>query len=392
MDNNALDKVDSRAIGYLRSLWSRYQEAKWGWKVVVPLGLAGIAAGFLSWAWTMLDQNEYGAAMLLTLCFLSIGIGASIALPRGSLKVVASLCVVVITGFSVLKILHERSDKPWTTIFRDDRSAPVQAPQLLPSPVPFASLSPIPSVTMAPSPTASPTIQLSPTPSNAAGGVQQLNLLSLYRTFAGIEISYKPSAREWTSVIQIYRTIAPPVAGETSYYDAPIIAKRSGSHWRIEFGVVSMREGQKWFLPVSTEDERNRGFERIIQTAALPLHITWGNGSETLLEPWRGDYPSALKLSQDRFVFTLSPPLLELNLASLYEDPNVTLRSRNPWCQERREVTVHSIDQAVELDQILLLNWKKEPPNQMERSYPIRLYPYASGPHRLNITFKTLSP
>lgn len=389
MDNNSLDKVDSRSIDYVRSLWSRYQKAKVGWKIVVPLGLAGIAAGFLSWAWTMLDQNEYGAALLLTLCFLLIGIVAAIAIARRSLKVVASICVVVITGFSVLKILHERSDKPWTTIFKNARSAPVPAPQSVPSPVPFASLSPVPSATTAPSATSSPTV--SPTPSNATGGVQQLNLLSLDRTFAGIELSYKPSAREWNSVVEIYRTIAPP-AGESSYYDAPIIATRSGSHWRIDFEPVSLREGQKWFPPQSTEDEKNQAFERIIQTAALPLLITWSNGSETLLEPWRGDYPSALKLSQDRFVFTLRPPVLELTLANLYQDSSVTLRSRNPWCQERREVTVHSLDQALELDQRLLLNWKKEPMNKMQRSYPITLYPYASGPHRLNITFKTLSP
>ena len=222
-------------------------------------------------------------------------------------------------------------------------------------------------------------------------GVQQLNLLSLDRMFAGIEISYKPSAREWTSVVQIYRTIAPP-AGEKSYYDAPIIATRIGSYWRIDFEPVSLKEGQKWFPPLSTEDEKNKVFERIIQTAALPLHITWGNGSETLLEPWRGDYPSALRISQDRFVFTLRPPFLELNLASLYKDSRVMLRSRNPWRQSRREVTVHSLDPAVKLDQVLPLEWKNDVPNKMERVYPIKLYPYASGPHRLNITFRTLSP
>ena len=101
MPNNALVKIGPMAaVGSIRSIWQGYQNARWGWHVVVPVGLGGAAAYSLSWAWTMLDQDEYGAAMLLTLFFLIVGIGTSLALPKRIVRISGIVAVVIITVFS----------------------------------------------------------------------------------------------------------------------------------------------------------------------------------------------------------------------------------------------------------------------------------------------------
>lgn len=113
----------------LRSVWRSYQNARPAWHVVVPLGLGGIAVAALNWAWTMLDRNEYGAAMLLVLFFVLIGIGAAVAIPTKFLRWVALLSVVLIAGFSVIKTWQEKGDKPWTAInFSQPTASPSPTP------------------------------------------------------------------------------------------------------------------------------------------------------------------------------------------------------------------------------------------------------------------------
>jgi len=63
----------------LRSKWLQYQNAKTGWHILVPTGLGLFGAIAITWAWTMLDQHEYGAAMLLLFFFVVVGIGAGLA-------------------------------------------------------------------------------------------------------------------------------------------------------------------------------------------------------------------------------------------------------------------------------------------------------------------------
>ncbi len=129
-DNQLIPLHDSSPAA-VRSIWLRYQNAKWGWHVVVPLGLGGIAGAVLTWAWTMLDQHEYGVAMLLVFFFLVIGTGAAVAIQRAWLRVMALSCVIVITGFSGLKIWQEKRENPWTSLFK-------QMPQPSPSPEMFS--------------------------------------------------------------------------------------------------------------------------------------------------------------------------------------------------------------------------------------------------------------
>ena len=220
-------------------------------------------------------------------------------------------------------------------------------------------------------------------------GLHQLSRIGLDRMLTGIEVSYKPTAQEWKAIVDLYRKIV-PTNGESSYYDSPIIATRAGAYWRIDFEEISLKEGRKWFSPVFTDDSRNRGFEEIIQRASLPLWIKWGTGAQTFLEPMRGDFPSGIRLSPDMFSFTLRPPLLELNLDSLHANSLITLRSR----KRLPELTFHSLDPAVKLEQTLQLGWTRSTPNTPQGINSIsikeRLHPYVSGPHRLKLSFTTL--
>lgn len=223
--------------------------------------------------------------------------------------------------------------------------------------------------------------------SSQTRGLHQLNRIGMDRMLAGLEISYKPTPQEWKRIVDLYRTLV-PTNGEPSYYDSPIIATRAGAYWRIDFAEVSSEAGRKWFPPVFTDDVRHRAFEQVIQRASLPLWITWGTGTQTFLEPMRGDYPSEIRLSPEIFSFTLRPPLLELNLDSLHANSVITIRSRRRWS----ELTFHSLDPAVKLDQTLHLEWNKASTPQDMNSIAIkeRLHPLTSGPHRLKIEFKTL--
>jgi hypothetical protein len=116
--SNALAKPEAR--DRLRSIWLEYRDAKPGWHLVVPTGLAVIAGAAITWAWTMLEQHEYAAAMLLVIFFLVIGIGAALAILNRMLKVLALVLVIVMTGFSVLKIIKEKGDQPWTRLWGAD--------------------------------------------------------------------------------------------------------------------------------------------------------------------------------------------------------------------------------------------------------------------------------
>jgi hypothetical protein len=156
MAKDALAKIEPQTIGYLRSIWLRYQAAKWGWHVAVPVTASAVAAGILNWAWTMLSQDEYGAAMLLTSFFLLVGLGASLAILKKSLRVAAIMVVILITGFSGAVIWQKKGDKPWSSLVGlikrhgspappPQTATPSSSPSFAPSPSPTASPSPLPS-------------------------------------------------------------------------------------------------------------------------------------------------------------------------------------------------------------------------------------------------------
>jgi hypothetical protein len=158
MDNKALVKADSRRIGSLRSIWTQYREAKSSWHVVVPVGLAAMAGAALTWAWTMLDQQEYGVAMLLVIFFLVIGIGTSLAILIRTVKVLALVLVMMVTAFSGLKILNQKGDKPWSTLMEHKGSTESPSPAPVSAPT-FTPVITMPTAVASPSPSASPRSQ-----------------------------------------------------------------------------------------------------------------------------------------------------------------------------------------------------------------------------------------
>lgn len=218
-------------------------------------------------------------------------------------------------------------------------------------------------------------------------GTQQLTLLSLDRNLSGFEISYKPTKEEWYAVTKVYNDIKPNVKDELSYYDSPIIADRIYPYWKIDFEPVSLKEGRKWFGPVSTQDPESKKFEELLRAGTLPLLITWGVGSETRQEPIRGDYPSRITLSPDLFTFSWREPLLELNLRRLRANSEIFLRTRKreniPF---PNQLTFRSLDMGVKLMQTVHLEWKPQPSQEFRET----LYKYASGPHRLAFDFGAL--
>jgi hypothetical protein len=211
---------------------------------------------------------------------------------------------------------------------------------------------------------------------------EQLNKLSLDRDLSEVEISFKPSAEQWSKIAEAYQKIKSPVP-DMPYIDAPLVAERIGDHWKIDFEPVKRPTGTILFAPVFTNQSEYKGFEDVIREASIGLLITWGDVVETDLESWRGDYPSAIKVSQDSIVLILRPPLLRLSLSVLYDNPAIILRGRNP----PNILRFRSLDPGVMFDQTISLDWKRSP----GLSYKENAKPYVSGPHPLRITFKTVS-
>jgi hypothetical protein len=120
MAKKALVKANRPTVGYLRSAWAWYKTAPWGWRLVIPTGFGTAALALIGWAWTMLDQDEYGVAMLLTLLFLLIGIGAALSITKRVIRSSVILVVLIVAIFSGLKIWVKKGDKPWSTLL--DRS------------------------------------------------------------------------------------------------------------------------------------------------------------------------------------------------------------------------------------------------------------------------------
>jgi hypothetical protein len=104
----------------------RYKQASPVWHFIAPVGLFGIAVAVLAWAWTMLDQHEYGAAMLLAFLFLMIGVGSALAIQKRVVKLIALSVVVAITVFSGVKIWIEKGTKPWSVLLSQSQGEPIE--------------------------------------------------------------------------------------------------------------------------------------------------------------------------------------------------------------------------------------------------------------------------
>jgi hypothetical protein len=214
---------------------------------------------------------------------------------------------------------------------------------------------------------------------------QHLIKMSLDRDLSGIEISFKPSAEQWSRIAKIYNKIESPVPG-IPYSAAAMKAERNGDHWKIDFDPVSRPEGTIRFPQVLPDQSNAKQFEDVIHEGSIALWIKWGTDLETELEPLRNQYASAISISQDTIAFILRPPELRLNLNYLKANPTLILRSRN----ETSSLRFRSLDLGIALDQTIDLKWRKEesPTGSDGSIYIQRTKPYVSGPHRLQITFR----
>jgi hypothetical protein len=212
--------------------------------------------------------------------------------------------------------------------------------------------------------------------------IRQMNRLSLDRNLSGVEISFTPSVKQWSKITKAYQKIKSPVP-DMPYIDAPMIAEKDGAHWRIDFGPVKRPEGDRLFAPVSTNQSEYKGFEDVIHEATIALWIKWSNIVEIDIEPWRKVYPSGIRVARDSIVLILRPPELRLNLNYLYENRSIIVRVRDPQFSLR----IRSTDLSVMFDQTISSDSKRSD----GLSVPEKAKPYASGPHNLKVTFKSIS-
>lgn len=222
---------------------------------------------------------------------------------------------------------------------------------------------------------------------------QSLFNMRVDRDLLGIEIAFKPSTDQWRKIAELTDKIVSPGGPEFPYSAAIMKAERRGDHWKIDFGPIKSESGTIRPGAVLSNQPNGKAFEEVIQKASIPLWIKWGAGSETEIEPLRYDYPSAITISQDAIVFTLSPPLLRLNLNSLNANPTILLRTKETEGTLPKSFKFRSLDSIIALDQSIDLEWKKEEGNSGDDDiYIKRTKPYISGPHRLQLSFKPILP
>lgn len=211
---------------------------------------------------------------------------------------------------------------------------------------------------------------------------RMLDNVRLKRDLSGVEISFTPSAQHWSDIAKVFDNINLPVPS-VSYSASTITAERVGDHWKIDFSPVKVSEGTIRLGTIFTNQPDGKGFEEVINKALVELLIEWGNGAVIEISS-RGNYPSSITISRDLIAYTFYPPAIRLNLAKLNADPTITFRG-NAYPSSIR---VHSVDESIMFDETINLSWIEKGGG----AFSERLMPYISGPHPLNITFKTFSP
>jgi hypothetical protein len=227
----------------------------------------------------------------------------------------------------------------------------------------------------------------------------------LNHNLSGIEISFKPSAAQWAEIVEAYQNTKSPQPG-VSYSVATMTAERDGKHWAINFKPNTLQGGPMMFpgfstSPSDTQDgesnevlRNKKAFEEVISKASIGLLIEWGNGTQTMIEPWRREInalPSAIEVSEDRIALILRPPEMTWNLNELNEHPTITLRGRGYPIKLPITFRIRSLDPGVVLDQTINLAWKDRS-NTSTTPLLERLMNKTSGPHRLQVAFKFVPP
>jgi hypothetical protein len=209
---------------------------------------------------------------------------------------------------------------------------------------------------------------------------QSTDILPTDRNISGIEISYKPSAAQWSRITNAYREIESP-AGGLSYTMTPLNAERIRGYWVINFEPIAQQRGYFRFSQVSTDQTQNQKFEDVIKAALIPLSLKWGDGREIRLNPSEGKYPAAVTVSKDKVAFAFRPPETILNANDLKANPTVTLKGES----DVGDLRIRSLDPGIIIDQTLHLDWRRES-NLAETT---KATPYTSGPYPLTVGLTT---
>lgn len=154
MANQSLVKAGDLGLSWPRRAWNAYHDQDKWVRVLVPILSFSIAYGALQWSWSVLAQGEYGVALLLTLTFILVGIGAVLLIPKKLIKIPSLFIIVFVGIYSVAVIWNARGGKPWTTVrfFNATHEQPKPSP---PSPPPSVQPSATPPASV-PSPTPKP--------------------------------------------------------------------------------------------------------------------------------------------------------------------------------------------------------------------------------------------
>ena len=150
MDNDAIIKADPRTAGRFRSLWRWYRERQPATRIAIPFGLAFAC---IAGAWTVLNEGEYGVALVLIALFLVFGVQATRETAwspeaKGGVGIVITL-VALYSGAIIVK---KKGDKPWTNLTLFDEKEEQPPPQRAPSPALTPAASPLPMATIEASP------------------------------------------------------------------------------------------------------------------------------------------------------------------------------------------------------------------------------------------------
>lgn len=233
-----------------------------------------------------------------------------------------------------------------------------------------------------------------------SGDISQRNEireLRLNREIAGIEISFTPSAEDWSRIEAAYNKI-PPEVKEVTFTGAPLRdipfseatmrAERNGDSWKIDFDPLRLAAGFVQFRPVLPGDPSAKAFADVIHEASPSFWIKWGSNVTSETEPRRNQYASAITISKNTIALTLRSPELKLKLNQMDDDDFTVLIRAN---SQPAKLHIKSLDKGVVLDQALDMNWKRD-----EKSFPsdpegfIKVKnPFVSGPYKLQIKIKS---
>jgi len=138
-----------------RFTWSPYKNLPPAIRISIPSGLALFA---ISWAWTMLDQGEYGLAFLLTALFVVLGLLAlrECTLASVKLRFLVGGAIVIVGLYSAGIIWVKKGDKSLSSLWPQEKPFPHSStPTPSPSPQPTTLITTqVPTPAPSPSPSA----------------------------------------------------------------------------------------------------------------------------------------------------------------------------------------------------------------------------------------------